>query len=185
MPDRAGCMKLTAYTYCHHCGTKYPEAEHRLLPRHIACVACGRTLYLNPKPTATGWFEKGNKILLVQRSLEPGKGAWGTVGGFMEYGETPEQTLMREAKEEIGVDIKIDKFLGTKTDLYDNQQGEVYSTLGLVYFATLLSENFKLAEELSDAKWFGKNDLPQDIGFPSTRWLIENWRDFGRPFQNA
>jgi len=175
-------MIQAAYQYCHYCGAKYPEADHRLLPKHISCAACGRILYLNPKPTVTAWFQKGQKILLVQRSQEPSKGAWGTVGGFMEYGETPLEALVREAKEELGVNIKPGPYLGTKNDFYDNQQGELYSTLGLVYSAKLISENFKLAEELSDAKWFSAKDFPQDIGFPSTRWLIENWRDKGAPF---
>mgnify|MGYP006109197685 FL=1 len=75
------------------------------------CTYCNTIHYQNPKPTATLICPKGNKILLVQRAFNPGKGEWGLPGGFLELNETLEEGAIRELKEETNLNGKFVKLL--------------------------------------------------------------------------
>jgi myo-inositol-1(or 4)-monophosphatase len=66
--------------------------------------------YRNPFPTVDIIIETGDGIVLIYRKNYPE--GWALPGGFVEYGETLEETAIREAKEETGLDIKIKYLLG-------------------------------------------------------------------------
>jgi thiamine-phosphate pyrophosphorylase len=94
-------------TYCPQCAgkleTRSLEGRDRLY-----CPACRSVQYENPVPaTAAVILNERNELLLVQRSVEPGKGEWCLPGGFQELGETPEQCMRRELLEETGLDGEI------------------------------------------------------------------------------
>src|SRR3989338_3861139 len=77
------------------------------------CILCK---FNNPKPTATAIIIKDQKILVGKRNLkdEPFYGEWDFFGGYIQEGETAEQTLKREIKEELGVNSNV-TFLGSFT----------------------------------------------------------------------
>jgi len=89
--------------YCSHCSNKnsFSKIEGEI---RYHCPKCKTIHYQNPKPTATLICIKGDKILLVKRAFDPGKGEWSLPGGFIELGETPEEAAKRELKEETNLD---------------------------------------------------------------------------------
>ena len=64
------------------------------------CEICA---FNNPKATVTAIIIKDNKLLLLKRNEEPFKNCWDLPGGFLEQGETPEEAVVRELKEELGI----------------------------------------------------------------------------------
>ncbi|MGZ4857365.1 MAG: NUDIX domain-containing protein, partial [Methanobacteriaceae archaeon] len=56
------------------------------------------------------------KLVFIRRKNPPYHGSWALTGGFVEYGETVEQAVMREVKEETGLIVEIKKMIGVYSD---------------------------------------------------------------------
>src|SRR5206468_4212611 len=97
-------------------------------------------------------LSKGPRVLMVKAVRGFSKGYWNVPGGFMDYGESPEVGVEREAEEEIGVDIVLDGLLNVYVSGFP---GKPAYTLGFVYKGHLDSEAFRLKpDEIEDAAWF-------------------------------
>ncbi|RKX29831.1 MAG: NUDIX hydrolase [Candidatus Zixiibacteriota bacterium] len=72
-------------------------------------------------------------VVLIERGVEPFKGTWALPGGGVEIGETVEQAAVREAKEETGLDIKLDYLVGVYSDPKRDPRGH---TVSIVFRAT-------------------------------------------------
>ena len=93
-----------AARFCPHCGTPLvPRDDHGVV--RPTCPACSFIAYQNPAPAVGAILEKKGSIVLVRRRYEPQVGRWGLPAGFMEYGEGPEETAIRETLEETGLRI--------------------------------------------------------------------------------
>ena len=105
---------------------------------------------------------KNNEVFATQRGYGEFKGGWEFPGGKIEPGETNEEALIREIKEELDADIKVDKYFCTVKYQYP----DFYLTMHC-YLCSLKSE-VKLLEH-EDAKWlsleniYGVNWLPADV----------------------
>lgn len=98
--------------FCHFCGF---ELQKKIIDgrKRLYCSVCKEPLYENPVPASCCVVvDQDKRVLLVQRSVEPKIGMWCLPGGFMEIGETPEETALRELNEETGVNGKISNILG-------------------------------------------------------------------------
>lgn len=93
------------------------------------------------------------KVLLLDHYFRPDKG-WGLPGGFLEYGETPEQAARREVMEESGVEIFDLKLLRQRT---------VGSHLEISFTAKGRGEGAIGSKEIRGLGWFGIDDLPDGI----------------------
>ena len=92
---------------------------------------CGESTYLAPKPASCGVVvDAQGRALLGRRAHEPRAGLWDVLGGFLEPGESPEDGLRRELREEIGVDCTVGRYLGGFADTYGDD-GD--ATLNLAY----------------------------------------------------
>ena len=104
-------------------------------------------------------IRKGDRIFATQRGYGDWKDWWEFPGGKMEAGESPQEALVREIKEELSTDIRIDKFLCTIN--YDYPQ---FHLTMHCYICSLLSEALHLNEHEA-AKWLSVSE------FGSVRWL--------------
>lgn len=133
---------------------------------------CELCAFKNPKGTATTVILRGNKLLTLKRNEEPFKGMWDLPGGFMHQDETPEETVKREMKEELGIDtnpVFIKAVPGTHL-----WKGEQFPVISFFYFADIGSQNIKLDGENSEFKWIGLAEAdPQNIAFDSNQKFIQ------------
>ena len=92
----------------------------------------------------------GGKLLMVKASRGYTKGMWNMPGGFVQYGETPEESAARETKEETGLDIKVESLVGVYTERF----GGTYFTRGHVFVARPITRTLALApDEIAEAAW--------------------------------
>jgi len=147
------------FQYCPTCKEKLKIINQKILD----CLACGFHFYLNPVPTVAIILEnKNGEILFGKRKFLPKKGFWDLPGGFIDFNEKAEKSIVREVKEELGIDIKKPKFLGTYIGFYP-YKGINYQPLCLVFFEKITDEEIKkikAADDVSSVKFFPKNKIP-------------------------
>ena len=108
-------------------------------------------------------------IVLVRRAIEPGFGLWVFPGGYVDRGEDVRLAAVREAREEAGIDVRLDGLVG------------IYSYAGstpvvIVYRATWLSGELTLDEENSEVRPFDAASLPwNELAFRSTREALRDY----------
>lgn len=96
--------------FCERCGAAL-EARHDGERERAACPACGFVAYGNPTPVVAALVETPGGILLARGRGWPAK-MFGLVAGFLEAHETPETGVLREVKEELGLDAEIVGLIG-------------------------------------------------------------------------
>ena len=137
-----------------------PKCAERLEDRRIegrrrqACTACDFIFYRDPKPVAGTLALKDGKILLIQRGNEPKHGFWSFPTGFIDIGDTPAETAIREAKEEADVDVELDRLLGVYSDIER-------TVVLIVYVGRIVSGVPKGSAEALDARLFDPQSLPE------------------------
>jgi 8-oxo-dGTP diphosphatase len=98
-----------------------------------------------------GFLAKDGKIFLLKRNVEPFKGFWALVGGFVEENETPQEALSREFKEETNLDVVVGDFLSDRLEETQDRLKRIFT------FKIVTAEGeLKLNEESQDYAWFTK-----------------------------
>lgn len=116
------------FRYCTKCGAAAVRAVGSKLLR---CEACGFELFLNPAASVAGVIVDGQaRMVVLVRGREPGKGQWDLPGGFVDPGETAEEALRREVREEVGLEVSAMRYLGSWPNTYE-YGGVPYRTLDL------------------------------------------------------
>jgi ADP-ribose pyrophosphatase YjhB (NUDIX family) len=132
-------------------------------PERLVCARCGFIFYLDPK-VAVGTIITNQRaeIVLVRRAIQPGYGKWVFPGGFVDRGEQVHVAAVREAREETGLDIELDRLLN------------VYSYTGsvpviIVYTARMIGGCLACDDEGLEARFFTPDEIPWDeLAFRST-----------------
>ena len=160
-----------AFRFCPPCGG---PLESRLLkdgdPPRLVCGACGFIFYLDPKlAVGTVISDDRNRIVLVKRAIEPGYGKWVFPGGYVDRGEEVRLAAVREAREETGLDVRIDRLLN------------IYSYTGrtpviVVYAATMIGGSLGCDDEGLEVKFFEPKAIPWDeLAFRSTQEALREF----------
>jgi len=156
-----------------HCGgevvLKYVAHESK---KREVCNACGRTFYHSSKPCVGALIVVEDKILLVKRKQEPYKGYWDIPGGFLETGEHPRNGLLREIREETGLEVRLIELLGIFMDKYGPDADD---TLNIHYLAEVIGGEAKAASDAVELRWFSKEKLPKRIAFRNGREALKIW----------
>jgi ADP-ribose pyrophosphatase YjhB (NUDIX family) len=163
-----------AYKFCPVCGS---PLEPRVLKisesKRLVCLntACGFVFYLDPKVAVGTIIRAGDRIVLVKRAIEPGYGKWVFPGGYVDRGEEVTLAAVREAREEAGLDVRLDYLVN------------IYSYAGrtpviVVYAATKLAGELAVDDEGIEAREFGVDEIPWDeLAFRSTREALRDYLD--------
>ncbi len=106
-----------------------------------------------------------NKILLIKRSTPPFIGYWALPGGRVEAGETVEQTVVREVKEETGVNVKIVRKVGEYHE-QGTEGGQQYDYYPACFLARPAGgEITRQQSEIAEVKLFSLYQVPQVMAF--------------------
>jgi len=111
---------------------------------------------MKPSIAVDGVLIKEDKILLIRRKNEPFKGKWALPGGFVEYGETVEEAVLREFEEEVGLKARIKKLLGVYSKPDRDPRGHVIS----IVFLLDAEGEAKAGDDAADARFFPLDNLP-------------------------
>lgn len=91
------------------------------------------------------------EILMVKSSRGFTKGMWNVPGGFLTYGETPRESVVREVREETNLEIEVEELLG----VYSQRFGTTYYMRGFMFLARRVGGELELnPSEIADADWF-------------------------------
>ena len=161
-----------AYRFCPRCGG---TLERRVLkasePERPVCVRCGFVFYIDPKVAVGTIIDTGGRLVLVRRAIEPGYGKWVFPGGYVDRGELPTVAAVREAREECGLDIRLDGLVN------------IYSYAGrapiiIVYAATATGGTLGTDEECLESAEFAPDRIPwEQLAFRSTRDGLRDYLD--------
>jgi len=114
------------FRYCPKCAM---AAMRVVGSKLLRCEACGFELYMNPAAAVAGVIvDECGRMVVTVRGKEPGKGLWDLPGGFVDPGETAEEALAREIREEVGLDVTAMWYLGSWPNVYE-YGGVRYRTL--------------------------------------------------------
>jgi ADP-ribose pyrophosphatase YjhB (NUDIX family) len=160
-----------AIRFCPRCGG---PLESRLLkatePERLVCARCTFVHYIDPKiAVGTIITDDRGHIVLVRRAIEPGYGKWVFPGGFIDRGETVEGAAMREAREECGLDVRLDRLVN------------IYSYPGvaviiIAFAATVIGGTLVCDDESLEAQLFAPERIPWDeLAFRSTKEALEEF----------
>ncbi len=171
--DFAALGVKTARHFCPHCGGRLTMQPFE--DREIAvCSVCGWLDFHNPRPCAGVLLTRGEEVLLALRAREPRQGTWDIPGGFLNEGESPEACAKRESREELGLDVTLQSFLGFYMDTY-TFQGETYSILN-VYFVAQAEGEPQAGDDAAEVRWFPLAN-PPELAFPHERRVLADlWR---------
>lgn len=154
------------FRFCPRCGaTATPGANP------FRCTACDLTYFFNPTVAAGAFvFNAAGEVLLTRRAKEPAKGKFGIPGGFLDIGETAEDGLRREIREEVGLDVTDVRLLCSAPNRYE-YKGIVYPVCDLIFTAVAVEPGKAEAlEEIAGLDWRHPKAVdPEEIAFPSMR----------------
>jgi len=156
------------HRYCGSCGqpTARDAAE-----RCVRCTSCELVSYPRVAPAIIVLVRRGNEALLA-RSTRFAPGMYSTLAGFVEPGESLEQTLEREVFEEVGVRVQNIRYFGSQPWPFPH-------SLMVGFFADYAGGEIRVdGEEIVDAQWFSAGSLP-DVPpkLSIARRLIDTWLD--------
>ena len=165
--------ELEGWTFCPRCRTELAGDRARL-----TCAACGFVIYASSKPTAGALCVEDGRVLLARRAVEPFEGRWDIPGGFLEEGEDPIDGLLRELKEETGLDVEPQRFLGVWMDRYGGDS-TAEATLNLYWTARIVAGDPEPADDVSELRWFDRAALPgaEELAFENVPLVLAAWRD--------
>jgi len=133
------------YKYCPQC-----KNDLDLSGEYPYCPHCRLTIYRNSKPCAGVLPIKNGRVLLSRRGVDPYKGDWDTIGGFLNSGEHPQTGALREALEETGLKMKITGLLGIYIDKYGPNGDDVQGT---VYLTEITGGKMKAQDDVASLEW--------------------------------
>lgn len=160
---------LKQFKHCPKCGGDFSYRGGN----HLKCQQCSYSYFVNQAPTAGILiFNDKNEVLLAKRKFEPKKGTWQSVGGFVELDEKLEDALIREAKEELGVNIATKQFLGSFPENYEFG-GVSVPFLAMYFVADIVSGTPQVADDVAEVRYFAVEELADlDITYPELRTML-------------
>ena len=154
--------------FCSRCG-------HEMITKPVsdklrrACPDCGFIHFTDPKVGVGVVVMKDEQILLIRRTMAPEIGKWSIPAGYLDYGEDPAETAVRETFEETNLHVAIEKLL----NVYHNPASEGGATVFIMYQAKLLSGIPQAGDDADAVGFFSLDNLPE-IAFASTKDIIQH-----------
>lgn len=153
------------YRHCPKCGARFTEDKAETA---LVCTECAFKLYPRIEPAVIVLIHRGDEILLV-KNKHSGARFYSCIAGFVELGESALDAVVRETREEVGIELENIRAAGSQSWPFPDQ-------LMLAYHADYKGGELKLQEdEIAEARWFKMNELPPKEELPgrgSVAWNL-------------
>ena len=157
-----------SHQYCGRCGAKTENDEKDMM---LKCPECMQIHYPRIAPAIIVAIRKKDKLLMAKHSYHKSH-RYALIAGFVEAGESIEEAVRREVKEEVGIEIKNLKYQKSQSWPFPN-------SLMLAFTAEYDCGDIKVdGDEIVKAKWFSANEIeryPSDISISD--WLVQSFID--------
>lgn len=167
------------WRYCPRCGL---EAMQRVAAKRLSCRSCGFEFYLNAATAAAALIaDNQGRLLVVVRAREPRKGTWDLPGGFTDPGESAEESLHREVREELGLEIAAMRYLCSYPNSYD-YMGICYATVDLGFICDVEDVGAVNAceREVAQVLFVPPGELDASrFGFDSIQRIVQRYQEAG------
>ena len=157
---------LHLFRHCPKCAAPVPGGVNPL-----ECPACGFAYFFNPTVAAAAFvFDSQQRALFLRRAKEPAKGLFGLPGGFIDIGETAEEALRREVREEVGIKVESVAYLCSCPNDYP-YRGVTYPVCDLIFTAmTLEPEAVRALDGVDGFEWRKLDAVTEtELAFPSMK----------------
>ena len=157
-----------SFVFCPQCAARLEylvALEDGGTRERLRCVACGYTHWNNPVPVLAAVIEYQDQILLARNAAWPGK-MYALITGFMEAGETPQEGLAREIREETSLQTGSFDLIG----VYDFQRMNQV----IIAYHAVCTGDVQLSPELVDYRLYAPQDVmcwPAGTGYALADWL--------------
>ncbi len=159
---------LDKFQYCPVCGSRHFVVQDEKSKR---CENCGFEYFLNPSSANVAFIlNDKDELLVITRKKEPAKGTLDLPGGFADIGETAEEGVIREVKEETGLDVTEVRYLFSHPNIY-RYSGFDVPTLDL-FFRCEVKDFSPLAahDDAAALQWLPLSDIHTELfGLRSVR----------------
>lgn len=124
---------------------------------------------------AVVWRE--GAVLLERRGQPPAQGSWSLPGGLVDVGETLEQAVVREVREECSIDVAVGPLIGVFEPIVRDDEGRIrYHYVVIDYLAFYVSGDVAIGDDAADLRWVPVDELGNYPLLPATRDMIERGR---------
>lgn len=143
---------MRTHRYCGQCGNQTRQVEWEMAAH---CDRCGHRAYPRVSPCIIVAIYRGRELLLAMGTRHKSTGMYSTLAGFVESGESLEQALHREVKEEVGVNVHNVEYFGSQPWPFPH-------SLMVGYIAEYHSGDICIDDdEICDANWYSIDELPK------------------------
>ena len=122
----------------------------------VTTLFCNETGYQTPKVDTRAAIFRDGKILLVRER----SGKWSMPGGWCDYDMSPAESTVKEAKEEAGLDVVIDRLIAVQDREKHNEPAYVYKVVKIFYLCHAVGGSFTSNIETSDSRYFSEEEIP-------------------------
>jgi ADP-ribose pyrophosphatase YjhB (NUDIX family) len=123
-----------------------------------------------------GFIHREGKVLLIKRKFDPNRGRWSLPGGLLEVGEEPMEGARREVREELGLEVEVERLLQVANEVIEDEKGRVRFHFVLIdYLMTPVSEKITLNDESEEFSWFEPSAIKELDTTANTRLIVEKY----------
>ena len=164
-------LPVTPLFYCPTCGSQKMHQVHHTL---TCCPDCGLHFYTNPKSAVAAIIENSkNEVLFTVRKHDPCKGMYDLSGGFVDIGETAEQAVVREVKEELNIKVTHLTYIASFPNIYP-YRGLINHTLDMGFACQV--DDFSTLQAKDDVEqylWLKPEQAKEKLFADSLKKLID------------
>jgi len=166
-------LEFAKFVYCPKCASKNIEQDSQ---KSMVCTDCGFVYFHNNSSAVGALIEKDSKLLLCLRKFNPKKGMLDIPGGFVDYGESLEEALARELREELNLNVLKMSYFCSSSNIYDYK--DVRYLISDVFFRCEVKDFLPLqvGDDVESIIWMDIDKINLDnMAFKSGKEVIEKF----------
>ncbi len=153
--------------HCQHCGAVLAALTFEGGRTRQQCEQCGAVAWRNPAPVGMALIEHEGRLVMIRRLAAPLAGYWAPPAGYVECGESVPEAVIREAREETGLEIALD-------GLHDVYSRADVNVLIVAYRAHIVAGTPVAGDDAIEIGLFKPGELPREAP-PSSGLAIDAW----------